>query len=192
MATGCVSTSSAKKSSKNYSLDWDLEEIRRYKDEDCFTYNGNRIKWTDSFEMLRLFIECSIELPGTWSTPGGKYKKFTSSVSDLILTWNYDLFTLSFRGVERARLKEILIHVCTMANKDLELASNTCSGNAEVAQIFDPKANNNKTVNSDCLKPLYSLQCDCKCSLLAAGLEGIRLEVTIMQKDIKSMQYTHG
>ena len=115
MATSCVSTSSAKKSSKKYSLDWDLEEIRRYKDEDCFTYNGNRIKWTDSFEMLRLFIECSIELPGTWSTPGGKYKKFTSSVSDLILTWNYDLFTLSFRGVERARLKEIC--VCTRANK---------------------------------------------------------------------------
>ena len=114
MAGGCVSTSSVIKSSKNYFLECDLDEILRYKDAKCFAYHGNRIKWTDSFEMLKLFIKCAIEQAGTWMSSGGKYKKFTSSSSDLILTWNYGLCTLSFRGEEGARLKELLIHVCTM------------------------------------------------------------------------------
>jgi hypothetical protein len=91
-----------------------LDEILRYiKDSNFFAYRGNRIKWTDSFEMLKLFIKCAIEQAGIWMSSGGKYEKFTSSSSDLILTWNYDLCTLTFRGEEGARLKELLIHVCT-------------------------------------------------------------------------------
>ena len=54
--------------SKNYTqinpLNWDLHEIKRYKDEKCFVYEGNRIKWTDSFEMLKLFIRCCVSQPG--------------------------------------------------------------------------------------------------------------------------------
>ena len=142
MAGGCVSTSSVIKSSKNYFLEYDLDEILRYKDAKCFAYHGNRIKWTDSFEMLKLFIKCAIEQAGTWMSSGGKYKKFTSSSSDLILTWNYGLCTLSFRGEEGARLKELLIHVCTMeknlpADIDLELASNVCSSTPIVQMVVD-------------------------------------------------------
>ena len=142
MADGCVSTSSVIKSSKNYFLECDLDEILRYKDAKCFAYHGNRIKWTDSFEMLKLFIKCAIEQAGTWMSSGGKYKKFTSSSSDLILTWNYGLCTLSFRGEEGARLKELLIHVCTMeknlpADIDLELASNVCSSTPIVQMVVD-------------------------------------------------------
>ena len=35
-------------------------------------------------------------------------------------------------------------------------------------------------------KPTQRSYCDCQCSLLAADLEGIKLEITIMQKDIKT------
>ena len=41
-------------------LNWDLHEINRYKDEKCFIYDGDRIKWTDSFEMLKLFIRVNL------------------------------------------------------------------------------------------------------------------------------------
>ena len=45
-------------------FNWDLTEITRYKEEKCFIYDGKRIKWTDSFEMLKLFVKCAIGQSG--------------------------------------------------------------------------------------------------------------------------------
>ena len=39
---------------------------------------------------------------------------------------------------------------------------------------------------SACLRSLCNLQCDCKCSLLAAELEGAKLDMVIMQRNIES------
>ena len=103
-------------------LNWDLHEIKRYKDEKCFVYDGNRIKWTDSFEMLKLFIRCCVSQPGTWSAPGGKYKKFCSTNKDLTLTWNYELGNLSFKG-ETGDILRILLYICT----DSETLLKDCS-----------------------------------------------------------------
>lgn len=36
---------------------WDLCEIHRYKDANCFSYVGSQIKWTDSLEMLKIFMK---------------------------------------------------------------------------------------------------------------------------------------
>ena len=44
------------------SFNWDLCEIKRYKDEKCFDYDAKRIKWADSFEMLKLFVEYCVGL----------------------------------------------------------------------------------------------------------------------------------
>ena len=99
---------------KNNSFDCDLDEILRYKNEDCFAYDGKRVRWTDSFEMLKIFTKYAIEQPGNWLSPGGKYKKFTSSNSDLIFTWNYELGTLSFKGEMGDRLKKLFITDCMM------------------------------------------------------------------------------
>ncbi len=74
----------------------------------------HRVGWTDSFEMLKKFTKHAIQQPGNWLSPGGKYKKFTSSNSDLIFTWNYELGTLSFKGEMGDRLKELFITVCMM------------------------------------------------------------------------------
>ena len=104
-------------SSKNYTqinpLNCDLLEINRYKDEKYLTYDGNRIKWADSFEMLKLFISCCVSQPGIWSAPGGKYKKFCSTNNDLTLTWNYELGNLSFKGETGDILRTLLIYICT-------------------------------------------------------------------------------
>jgi hypothetical protein len=63
-----------------------------------FTNDGKRIKWSDTFEMLKLYIKCCVNETGVWSAPGGKYKKFCSTSTDLALSWNYELGTLSFKG----------------------------------------------------------------------------------------------
>ena len=39
---------------------------------------------------------------------------------------------------------------------------------------------------SSCVKSLCNIQCDCKCGLLAAELEGIKLGIVIMQRNIES------
>ena len=47
-------------------FNWNLTEITCYKEEKCFTYNGKRIKWIDSFEMLKIFVKCAIDQSGKW------------------------------------------------------------------------------------------------------------------------------
>ena len=39
---------------------------------------------------------------------------------------------------------------------------------------------------SSCVKSLCNAQCDCKCGLLAAELEDIKLDIVIMQRNIES------
>jgi hypothetical protein len=50
---------------------------------------------------------------GVWSAPGGKYKKFCSTSTDLALSWNYELGTLSFKGKVGDILKTLLTNICT-------------------------------------------------------------------------------
>jgi hypothetical protein len=41
-----------------------LTEILRYKEANSFTYVGNRIKWIDTFDMLKLFTKNAIGQAG--------------------------------------------------------------------------------------------------------------------------------
>lgn len=61
---------------------WDLREILRYKEKQCFSYDGKRIIWSDTLEMLKFFTRCFVSQPGNWSVRG-KYKRFCSSGTDL-------------------------------------------------------------------------------------------------------------
>ena len=49
---------------KKDSFDCDLHEILCYKNKNCFAYDGKRVRWTDSFEMLKIFTKYAIEQPG--------------------------------------------------------------------------------------------------------------------------------
>ena len=100
---------------KNNVENWDLSEILRYKEANSFTYVDNRIKWTDTFDMLKIFTKNAIFQVGKWLSPGGDYKKFVSNKTDLLITWNYDLGTLTFKGNAEDKLKELLVN---MANED--------------------------------------------------------------------------
>ena len=94
-------------------LNWDLHEIIQYKDKKCFNNDGKRIKWSDSFKMLKLFMKCGVNQIGDWSASGGKYKKFCSRNTDLVVSWNYDLGFLSFKGQTGDILKTLLTNICT-------------------------------------------------------------------------------
>ena len=116
MTDSRVLTSSASCLQNNL-YNWDLGEILRYKEANSFTYVGNRIKWIDTFEMLKIFTKNAIGYEGKWISPGGKYKKFVSSNSDLTITWNHELGMLTFKGNVGDNLKELFINIYSM-NED--------------------------------------------------------------------------
>ena len=70
--------------------------------------------------MLNAFVKHTIEQNCVWWFPGGRYKKFISNNSDLILSWNYDKGLLSFHGKTGDRFMDI----CTSKRSPL---LNTCS-----------------------------------------------------------------
>ena len=61
----------------------------KYKQGNCWyiTYDGKRLKWTASYELLKIFVNQTIELKGKWTSPGGSSKKFICNGSDTTLTW---------------------------------------------------------------------------------------------------------
>ena len=107
MADGRVLNSSVS-CRQNYPPSWDLHEMIRYKEEKCFSYDGKRIKSLDTLEMLKIFTKNVVGQLGHWLSLGGRYKKFVSSNSDLILTWNYDIYL--YRQMMRERIREPSLH----------------------------------------------------------------------------------
>ena len=108
---------------QNYPHNWNLHEMIRYKDEKCFSYDGKRIKWLDTLEMLKIFTKNVVGQLGNWLSPDGRFKKFVSSNSDLSLAWNYENGSLSFRGKVGDCLKELFISM--YSTKEGKAASRT-------------------------------------------------------------------
>ena len=74
--------------------------------------------------MLKIFTKNAVGQIGNWQSPGGRYKKFISSNSDVILTWNYENGTLSFKGKVGDSLKELFISMfSTKENKGTSCTS---------------------------------------------------------------------
>ena len=111
MADSRVQTSSVNLLKDN-SNEWNFDEILRYKEAKCFAYDGT-LCCTESLKMLNALVKHAIEQTSVWWSPGGRYKKFISNNSDLILSWNYDKGLLSFHEKTGDRLKELFIDICT-------------------------------------------------------------------------------
>jgi hypothetical protein len=150
MTDGCFQISSV----NNNLNEWDFDEILRYKDQECFVYDGKRIRWKDNLERLKIFTNCAIGQTGIWSSPGGKYRKFTISNCDLTFSWNYERGLLSFQGKTGDRLKELLINICTNKESspayfisseavDLNTASENASNNKK--SLYDGQTEHNAT-----------------------------------------------
>ncbi len=58
-------------------------------------------------------MKCCVNHIGDWSASGGKFKKFCSRNTDLVVSWNYDLGFLSFKGQTGDILKALLTNICT-------------------------------------------------------------------------------
>ena len=70
------------------------------------------------------------------------------------------------------------------------MSNNIHNGSLPITQpqndVNPPVMHDKNNLESSCVKSLCNIQCDCKCGLLAAELEGIKLDMVIMQRNIES------
>ena len=145
MASGCVNVSSAN-CHINDQIEWKFEDTYNHKDCSNLTYDGTRLRWSGSFQMLQDFVECGLKMHGNWSSLGGSAKNFTCRNSDITITWYArKQNTIVLHGNRSLILKNILIKVCkvrgTTINEEMTNTSSVKDGEL-------PKDNCMSTVNS--------------------------------------------
>ena len=184
---------------KNFSLDCiDIPSIKSLNAKTVLVYEGTCIKWTNDLESLKNFVENIIGLVGRWKSPGGKSKQFVSCDFDLVMTWHPGKQnTLLFNGKDGELVRKFLISTLNTSTDTLNRMSVEFITNMNNEATTKPKVLFEDDTPSDQHytkvrpKSVYQesssiSQCDCKCGLLAAEIEGIKLDMVIMQRNIES------
>ena len=212
MADGCTLLSSTKNSG-SHSNDWNFKEILEQKASSNLVYQDKRISWIGSYELLRNFVECVVKLNGKWTSPGGSAKKFTCCSMDLSITWYPGKQnSLILHGEESLAVTEMLINVCKLltngeCTEGTKLSSNGSGGllvNVRESDSVSANAVNSINSRETAMTPtvevlaeiptssntrasniMQGLQNVCRCDVLAADLEGVKLDIVIMQNDIE-------
>ena len=159
--------------------DVDVNVLKLLSNELNFTYDGNRIKWTDDLDSLKLFVENVIGLTGVWRSPGGYAKQFKSTTFDFILNWYPGkLNTILFHGKDGERFKQVLLTVLNIHC----IGEGDAILNASSLSTAEPENPNNNTSIFD----RESGNCSCKCS--KEDMENIKLDIEILQSRIDCLQ----
>ncbi|CAB4024508.1 Hypothetical predicted protein [Paramuricea clavata] len=180
---------------------WNAKEICNHIASSNLSYDSKRIKWIGTFDILQKFVECDLKLDGKWSSPGGCSKKFTCYNLDISITWYpKKLNTLVFHGEESSGLVDALINVCAEAiSEDDGLSNNVCVSaiHSSIATI-NPVVDEPEQMSNHCIKDFeqtdnhqkvsieHDFKLGCQCRILAADLEGVKLDIAIMCRDIET------
>ena len=160
-------------------------------------YDGEKFKWRNNLTELKKFVQDSLGVKGKWSSPGGGNKKFKEEDGQLILNWYFKKqSTLLFQGAEADGLKNILIDLLAkdeqshieeknaVANSgSQDEGDNTVIMDSEEKSYgLSPLPNNNQNVPNDA--------CPCRCNTMATEIEGIKLDIVILQSQMASENAT--
>ncbi len=122
--------------------------------------NKGKLIWKDSFEELKKFVEEVLPtIDGEWGCPGGDVKQYKSV--DLDLRWHPSTRSITLNGKLKENINEKLIHLALVTeqlnNKDIEHAA------TDKCRMNEPEVSG------------------CNCAHLNADLEGIKLDMTILE-----------
>ena len=201
---------SSRNSHQNISIIWNTNEIRNYTGSSNLSYDNKRIKWTGTFDTLQNFVKCVLKLDGKWWSPGGYSKKFTCYDLDLSITWYPSgLNTLIFHGEASSSLVDTLINVCkvtttreiteeipakadglsstvTMSTKHSSIAIKNQAADELIQKSNHSIKANEQTESHSKVSIEHDFNLGCQCRMLAADLEGVKLDIAIMCKDIEA------
>ena len=190
----------------------DRNLIQPFVDDNQLVLDGNKLKWANDFASLKNFFENIVGLSGKWRSPGGRARKFSCINADLVVTWYPGkLNSLLFNGKDGVLLKSRLIGLlesinCSVSNVKVSNVHGCSSGSPSVtcmpneadqsvAKKCESTLDNANDVYNEELKVeknLFSGNVDhdfvkgCRCRLLAADLEEVKLDMVIMQRVIDS------
>ncbi|CAB4008485.1 Hypothetical predicted protein [Paramuricea clavata] len=160
-------------------------------------YDGKKLKWRNDFAELKKFVEDSLGIKGKWSSPGGGTKRFKEENGQLILNWYFKKqCTLLFQGTEADGLKNKLIDLLAKEKPQSFIEQ---EGNISGNGGFPDEADSILAVTVDSeQQPFTSLSptsenlnvstdnCPCRCKSMATEIEGIKLDIVILQSQMSS------
>ena len=134
---------------------------------DKLLYDIGKYWWTGSLDDLKQFVDKNLEIKGKWSSPGGNVKLFTATDSNFVIKWN------------GPRSQKLTIEGDDCDNY-LEEKFEKLSVRSQCEQAGKGKLSAKK---DDTLKSLEPCVCACKCSggITVATLEGLKLDVAILE-----------
>ena len=147
-----------------------------------FALDGNKLKWKSDLERLKDFITETTGMKGKWTAPGGNSKRFKSQSGQFQVTWYFKKrLTLLFEG---ALGEELAIRLKEMLNASQDnvaesaLVAEGKDGVSEV-EIEVPTSMHAENVSPTVI-------CSCSCREIQADMEGIKLDMVIMEKRIEA------
>ena len=188
----------------NNIYNWNRESIQKYIKSFDLSYDSKRIRWSNSFELLVYFVENVINEQGKWSSKISSSRRFTSSISDLHITWYYNKQkTLLFQGTKGTDLKHFLIreceyvslstsYQCPSVNSDMSMLAvkNVCV--PEVISNLECSNEEQSLVSDSCTRTtdatlLASNTCY-NCENFSTEVENMKISLEILQSKMDALQ----
>ena len=155
-------------------------------------YDGSRLKWCNDLTSLKTFVAEVLCQSAKWCSPGGYSKKFISSNAELTLTWHQGKQnTLLFQGKDGNLVRDKFVSLCRAQS----CTSKPSHGQEQALPIDSGTSMPSKDAVSKsvqvCQDSLqnysinYLSNCRCSCGVLAADVEGVKLDITILQSRIE-------
>ena len=169
----------------------DLNAICPRKYYQHLVYDGTRLKWTSNLEILKDFLKYITPESGNWSSPGGTSRTFTSSNSDLSITWYHNKQkTLLFQGRKGDNLETQLTEICKKTALEENMADNGMNA------TFNERGER-VVVNLDATTRLESdvaavsvkrAACNCACSSAIEDIQDMELNMQILRSRVEVLQ----
>ena len=137
-------------------------------------HDGKIYRWSGSLPDLKCFVEKTLNLKGSWNSPGLDAKLFCSTGSQFILKWH---------GSKSQKLVIQVDHTHYLEQQFANLINTSKHNSANNTKGYNTIINDNVTANI-----VEECNCSCSCSctnkLVAAEIEGVKLDMTILESKI--------
>ena len=167
-------------------------------------FDGKNLKWLNDLAELKKFFQDSLAIKGKWTSPSGGTKKFKEENGLLTVNWYFKKQgTILLQGPEADGLQNELIKLLAEARQSVGRESNVeqesgeginalaTDGIQDKVQFTDDKKDqsvnplaesfrDNQNINSN----VCNDKCPCSCKSLATELEGIKLDIVILQSQL--------
>ena len=194
MEDGCTLSSSDDNQFVDAEMDSFLPNLES-SDLQHLQLKGDRLAWKSSLDSLKSFVMCDLQQQGKWTSPGGSMKQFKSNNKNLIINWySKKQHTLCFQGRDGPTLKERLVQ---LVQNMPEMTANMPESNTSTtavqteSQTMSPSTPSEDSYASGIQQTTVyregqeSSTKERSYSMVSADIEGLKLELLILQKKVE-------